>query len=134
MDTIGLVIKVGLYLIAFWVIALSIGAFFQLKQAFQNWIEGTHAPIKNNPIFDLALKVIGVQHGDRLVFGIWIPSALILWPVTLIVAPPAILAYRARTRRKIAKLQIDHGSVLQAPAQSKISKTADDAGAYELNS
>lgn len=83
-----------------WGIALTVGACSQLKQAIRNLKQGTETPIEPNRVLTGTLKALGLSRKDRLACSLWIFNALMLWPITLIVAIPLINALRSQERRE----------------------------------
>lgn len=107
MEIIKSILSIGLGLVAAWVFLLSIGLCIQLNQARLNWAEFKSTPIAPNIVFSYVLKVLGLNQFDRLTCGIFIISALMLWPLTIVFGVPAVKTFRARERRAIENLTDD---------------------------
>jgi hypothetical protein len=102
MEIIRTMLLVGAGLVAAWFCLLLIGMIAQLKQIRRNWVEGRQAPVPQNVVFNHVLKVLGVSEMDRLTCGCFIFSALMLWPVTLLLGVPLVKIFRDRERRTLA--------------------------------
>jgi hypothetical protein len=82
---------------------LFIGLCVQVKQWCHDWINDTPLPVEPNIVLEKVLVFVGASSFDRFTCVIVILNALVLWPFTLVLAVPAIRAFRQRERRRVEK-------------------------------
>lgn len=69
---------------AVWVLALLLGALKQLNQIRIDWIASKPFKIPGNPVFDYALRKLGLEQFDRLTCFFGVLVMILAWPLTLV--------------------------------------------------
>jgi hypothetical protein len=111
---------ISVSIVLVWGIALAVGACSQLKQAISNLKNGSETPIEPNRVLTGTLKALGLSRKDRLACSLWIFNALMLWPITLIVAIPLINALRSQERREANQLLHTQQPAIRAESTSTL--------------
>ena len=103
MEIIITTLLIGFSLGAVWIFALFIWLCVQVKQWCHNWTNDTHLPVEPNMVLEKVLVFVGASSFDRFTCALVILNALVLWPFSLVLAVPAIRAFRQRERRRVEK-------------------------------
>jgi hypothetical protein len=94
---------IGFSLGTVWILALFVGLCVQVKQWCHDWINDTPSPVEPNIVLEKVLVFVGARSFDRFTCAMVILNALVLWPFSLVLAVPAIRAFRQRERRRVEK-------------------------------
>ncbi|MOA05108.1 hypothetical protein D3C78_1246900 [compost metagenome] len=103
MEIIITTLLIGFSLGAVWIFALFVGLCFQVKQWCHDWMNHTPSTIEPNIVLEKVLVFVGASSFDRFTCALVILNALVLWPFSLVLAVPAIRAFRQRERRRVEK-------------------------------
>ena len=72
---------------AVWMLALLVGVYKQLNQIRIDWIYRKPFSIPANPVFDFALRKLGLEQFDRLTCFFGLIAMILGWPLTLVFGP-----------------------------------------------
>ncbi|WP_085716620.1 hypothetical protein [Pseudomonas sp. B28(2017)] len=103
MEIIITTLLIGFSFGAIWIFALFVGLCVQAKQWCHDWINDTPSPVEPNIILEKVLVFVGASSFDRFTCAMVILNALVLWPISLVLAVPVIKAFRQRERRRVEK-------------------------------
>ncbi|MGO4309938.1 hypothetical protein AB4Z35_08685 [Pseudomonas sp. KB_15] len=106
MEVMRSIAIISCVLSAAWLAALFVGVCCQLLQIRRNWINDSADPIQNNPVLDRALDFFALNYGDRFTHSLLIISAILAWPVSLILFFPVLSTLRAKERVRHKKAQL----------------------------
>jgi len=73
-------------LAAIWMLSLITGACYQLNQIRIDWIDRKPFRTPSNPVFDFALRKLGLEHFDRMTCFWGVIVMILAWPLTLVFA------------------------------------------------
>lgn len=107
MEILPFVLKTSLILLVFWCIALLVGEAILIWHAISDWMDDLASPswlFRPNPVFDVTLRILGVQPSDRISTGMLIVAALMAWPLAILAVLPLAIALRTRAKRRLKRL------------------------------
>ena len=103
MEIIITTLLIGFSLGAVWIFALFVGLCVQVKQWCHDWINDTPSSVEPNRVLEKVQAFVGASSFDRFTCVMVILNALVLWPISLVLAVPVIRAFRQRERLRIEK-------------------------------